>query len=541
MSSRKQAALPQKSSRQIKRRVILNQNKGLNNLVSPSLIDDREFSQLQNMEYDEGGVIRKRSGTTQVLGDLTSATGLGFFSNETNRQVITIDDGAFKYTTTGTWTTDGSVSFSSSAIPDFAQIRDKLYIWDGDGGGAEWDGSTLSRPGTMPKAKFSIFYQDRNFAAGVTGQPNRLYISASDDASMFTRSTSELNNSTEVPGATVFSDSSAPLADFIDIQKNDGDEIKGLQKFQDVLLIFKERSIFQLTLDDSGNPTVQLITASTGAVGHKSIESVENDVYFLSREGIRVIGNEPNYFTSIRTNLLSIRIQNTIDSINAEYYDRCIAHYFDNKYLLSVPTSSSTTPDTTIVYDRRFQAWSIWKNYAGTGFIKYVDSANAEFLYHTDSGGAKVVKLTPGTYNDDNQPIEAFVVSKAYDDAKPDLTKVYPDIGLVFRRVTGQIDITIYQDGGVQTGSTTLTQGAVDGMGLLPLGMQTLGLGTGETAETSIFVDDPFRVVLNLTSKTIKYKLYNNRINENFVLLGTIIAWYPYTHFLFDSSKKLYI
>jgi hypothetical protein len=39
----------------------MNINKGLNNLVSPSLIDNREWSDLMNVEYDEGGVIQETS------------------------------------------------------------------------------------------------------------------------------------------------------------------------------------------------------------------------------------------------------------------------------------------------------------------------------------------------------------------------------------------------------------------------------------------------------------------------------------------------
>lgn len=540
MSNRKAEALPQKQNRQIKRRVILNQNKGLNNLVSPSLIDDREFSQLENVEYDEGGVLRKRSGYSQVNGSLTAAKGLGTFVNETYRQQVTIDGGTLKYTSTGSWTSDNTVTFSSTAIPDFNQVRDKLYIWDGVNGGAEWTGAALSRPGTMPRAKFSLFYDGYHICSGVSGQPNRLYISDVEDASAFTVAAAPptLDNATEVPGATVFAGTDAQ---FIDIAPNDGDEIRGLSKFQDVILVFKERSIFQLNFDDTGNPVVQLITNATGCVGHKSIDTVENDVYFLSREGVRVIGNEPNFFTSIRTNRLSIRIEPTVSSINPAYFSDCVAIYDDNKYILSVPTSNSTTADTAIVYDRRFQAWTVWKSFNSTGFIRWVDADNEESLRFMDADGTMTEEVTPGTYNDNGAAIVAFVVSKAWDAKNPDITKVWPDIGLMFRRVTGRVDITIYEDSGITAGTTTLVQGTADGMGLQALGTQVLGLGTGQTSDDSIFTDDPIRVVLNMTSKSIKFKLYNDRVDENFVFLGTIYAYYPYTHFLFDSSKKLYI
>lgn len=537
MSSRKVDALPRRNARQITRKYISNPSKGLNNLVSPSLIDDREFSQSQNMEYDEGGVARKRNGYEAVMSTLTAGKGLGMFVTETVRQIISIDNGAFKYSTGTTWTSVGTVTFTASAQTSFTQARDTFFIWNGVEGGSTWDGTTLARPGTMPKAKFAIFYNDVHIAAGVDGQRNRLYISTTSDASDFTNAATTLQNSTEVPGATVFAGTGA---NFIDVRKNDGDKITGLGRFQDVIIVFKERSTYQLSFDDTGNPTISSITGSTGCIAHKTIENVENDLYFLSREGVRVLGNEPNFFTSIRTNLLSIRIQTEIDSINPQYYEKCNAHYFDNKYILSVPTTSSSIAKT-IVYDRRFQAWAIWTNFNANAYIKYVDTDNIEYLYFLDDGGTQCYKVTPGTYNDNGSAIEAFMVSKAFDLNSPDITKYFTDIGFILRRLTGQMSVTVYADGGVQLGTTTLTQGAADGMGLLSLGLQTLGLGTGDTSSTIIFSDAPTRVIVNTNSRTIKFKLYNNRVNENFVLLGYIVAFYPFGHFLFPSDRKLYL
>jgi hypothetical protein len=399
----------------------------------------------------------------------------------------------------------------------------------------------------MPKAKFSVFYNGFHIASGVAGQPSRLYVSVLADASDFTNDPSVTDptpdNSTEVPGATVFAGtgSGVAIAQFIDINKADGDKITGIAKFKGLLIVFKERSIFQVEFDiTTGTPTVTPITNSTGCVSAKTIKSVENDVYFLSREGVRVLGNEANFFDSIRTSVLSIRIQTVVDSINQLYYEKCNAFYYDNKYILNVPTTSSAI-DTTIVYDRRFQAWSVWTNINALDMIDYIDTTNDRNLYFLNTAGTSVFYFTPGTYNDNGSAIDTYLVSKAFDLGNPDITKYFTDIGFVFRRLTGQLDITVYLDGGVELGTTTLTQGTVDGMGLLPLGMQTLGLGTQNESETAIFSDAPERVIVNSSTRTIKFKLQNNRINENFVLLGYILAYYEYSHFLFDSSRKLYL
>lgn len=486
MSTRKVETLPARKPRQVSRLVRTNPSKGLNSLSSPALIDDREFSESQNIEYDETGVARKRSGYDQVLSSLTAGKGLGLLSTEAVRHICTIDNGTFKWATTGSFTSVATVGFSSTLVPDFTQVQDKLYIWDGANGGATWDGTTLARPGTMPRASFAITYQDNQMCAGVTGQPSRLYISedisTAGAASNFTRAAGILHNSTEVPGATVFT---GTTAQFIDIRPNDGDKITGLGRYQDILVVFKERSIYQLTFDSSSNPIVALITGSTGCVSHSSIENVENDLHFLSREGVRRFGNEENYFTALRTNVLSNRIQPTMDTITPAYYYKSNAHYFDNKYFLSVPTSGSSIL-TTLVYDTRFQSWAIWTNFNANAYVQYTDDNNQSHLYFLDDDGTKVYQLTPGTYNDDGEAIDAYFVSKAFDMNNPDILKFFLDVGLVFRRLSGEVDVTIYLDGGTSLGTATISQGGANGMGLLPLGMEVLGAGTGDDTEVRL-------------------------------------------------------
>lgn len=552
MSVRTNKDLPSKRVIAPKRLVIMNPSKGLNNLVSPSLIDDREFSDLMNVEYDEGGVIRKRAGYTTVGDSLTAARGLGFYTTESVRQLVTIDGTTLKKYTGTTWSTASGATFTAAQDTYFDQARLKLFIWNGTDGGAYYDGTTVTRPGTMPKAKFAVYYQSKHIASGVTGQPNRLYISNLTDATDFTVTTGgtqpqpDSTNDAEnglpnVPGATVFAGTpSLTEANVIDIRKNDGDKITGLGIFQDVVIIFKERSIYQLTFDSSGNPTVTPITYATGCVSHKSIRSVENDLYFLSREGVRVLGNEPQYFTAIRTTVLSIRIQPTIDDINQTYYSRANSAYFDNKYILGIPTGSSAI-DRTVAYDRRFQAFTLWKNFNTQDMVRYIDSTNTEFLYFLDDAGTQVYQRAPGTYSDNGAAIEAWVVSKAQDFGNPDLTKFWIDIRVIFRRLSGQVTFTVYQDDGVLVGTATIGSGGTRGMGINPLATFRLGLDGETTTATTSFIDNPEAIVLNLDSRTMKYKIYNNRIGENFVLLGTVYNYYPKSPYVFDSSRKIYL
>ena len=554
MSRRSNNEIPAKKVKPPQRLVVMNPSKGLNNLVSPSLIDNKEFSDMQNMEYDEGGVIRKRAGYVAAGNSLAAARGLGTFSTESSNYMVTIDGTQLKYRTSGNWSTATGDTFTAGKDTSFTQARLKLFVWNGQDGGAYFDGSAVTRPGTMPKAKFSVYYQNKHIAAGVDGQPSRLYISNLTNAADFTVTTGgtqpqpDSTNDTEngnpnVPGATVFAGTpSLTEANVLDIRKNDGDKITALGVFQDVLIVFKERSIFQVTFDSSGNPTVTPVTYATGCVSHKSVVNIENDISFMSREGHRVLGNEPQFFTAIRTQVLSIRIQPSMDAINKQYYSRCNGIYFDNKYILAYPVGSSTI-SKTMTYDRRFQAYSLWTNFNAQAMVRYIDTSNNEDLYFLDDGGTQVYKRVAGTYNDNGAAIEAYIVSKAQDLGNPDITKFWVDLRLIFRRLSGQITFTVYQDDGVTVGTATIGTISSRGMGMNMLGTVILGLD-GEapsTSTTASFIDNPQSIGLNLDSRTIKYKIYNNRIDENFVLLGTIYAYYPKSHYVFDSSAKIYL
>lgn len=556
MSKRKQTTIPSKKVRPPSREVIMNPSKGLNNLVSASLIDDREFSDLLNMEYDEGGVIRKRAGYTTAGNALTAAKGLGVYTTESSTKMVTVDGTGLKYRTTGNWSSATGDTFTTGKETSFTQARLKLYVWNGTDGGATFDGSAVSRPGTMPKAKFSVYYQNKHIASGVEGQPSRLYISNLTNASDFTVTTGGTqpqpdntndaeNSNPNVPGATVFAGTPALTeANVIDIRKNDGDKITGLGVFQDLLIVFKERAIYQVTFDTSGNPTVTPITYATGCVSHKSITPVENDLYFMSREGLRVLGNEPQFYTAIRTQVISIRVQDNVDAINKLYYSKSNAIYFDNKYILGYPNGSSTSVNKVLTYDRRFQAFCVWDNFDAADMVKFIDSSdNTESLFFLDADGTQVYERTPGTYSDNGAAIEAYVVSKVQDLGTPDITKYWVDLRLIFRRLSGTIDLTVYTDDDTQVGSgaTTIGSGALRGMGLAVMGTHVLGSdGLSGDVEAAL-VDAPISIPLSLSSRTIKFKIYNNKLNENFVLLGIVYAYYPMSHFIFESSRKIYL
>lgn len=534
-----------KRSTETPREKIINPGKGLNVQVSDNLIDNREATALQNIQFVEAGGVSKRFGFVEYGTGLSNAPkGIAsYMDTSLNKYACTIDGTTLKYlkNTSTTWTAASGDTFTAGQSTTFTQARGTLYIWNGADGGTTFNGSGCTRAGTMPKAKFALFYKSYHFASGVAGQLNRLYISTVSDAADFTNAATTLNDSTEVPGATVFAGTGAQ---YIDIDKDDGDKITGLTTFQDSIIVFKERSIHQVTLDTSGTPSVALVSRSLGCVAHRSIESCENDVFFLSRRGVFVLGNEPQFFSAIRTNELSARVNPHIKLISEASLSLASAIYYDYKYYLSVPEGGTSTNNIVWTYDRRFLAWSKTKTSTmnAESFTVYVDSDSRELLLFTASDTSKVYKVTQ-SYNDNGSAIDASWTSKAFDIGEFDITKRWLYVDLQFRRLTASLDIELYSDNDTLAASTSIPAPDSTGeIGTVLMGEEGLG-GWPEvqtySGTTTGSINVAYRIPIRKKSRTMKVKISNSENNQNFVLTGIIFGYESFTQYKFDSAYKL--
>jgi hypothetical protein len=521
---------------------VLNPGKGLNNALSDNLIDDREASDLENIQFVESGAPAKAYGFTQAGNTLSNnPRGLGFYNDAAagNRDLLTVDGTALKYLNGSTWTTISGASFDSSAQINMTQAGGSMYVWDGVNGGAKLaTGRTLSRPGTLPKGKFSIYYNGFHVCAGVATQENRLYISASTDTAAFTRKSTDstLNNTTEVPGATDFT--TTTTAAFVDINKNDGDKITALAKFQDALIIFKERAIFQLTFDSTGTPVVAAVSKGYGCVSHRSVDNIDNDVFFLTRNGVYVLGNEPNYFNTIRTNELTARVHPTIETINPTNFTLATALFNKYVYYLGIPSGGVSANNVTLAYDRRFQAWSKLTHIAPEAMTLYVDSSNNESVYFTSSTSAKVYVMS-SNYSADGSAISAQWTSKAYDLGDFSTYKRWIDVTILFRQLVGNVDITVYTDNGTIAKSVTVNSSSTGGIGSYQFGGGDFGGTLSSNSATVLTNNIPYRIKLSAKSRTIKVKISNSRSNETFVVLGLEFTHREYSHFVFPSAYRI--
>lgn len=537
---------PTKNNDPYQQLLVMNPSKGWNTLISNNLIDDKESPALTNIKFVEAGSPQKADGYSLTLTTTNNPRGMGYYNDMPNavKYLLSVDGTALINVLNNT--TIAGATFSSTGTITMTEVAGTMYIWDGVNGGAQLvTGGTLSRPGTMPKAKFSIYWNGVHCAAGVAGQESRLYITgaatfgAPNNPGQFTNTSGTLSTAGAVPGATVFSGTGAQ---YIDVQPNDSDQITGLSVFQNNLVIFKEHSIFQFSFDTSGNPVLQMITQAYGCVSFKSVVRVENDVFFLTRNGVYVLGYEPNYFAVIRTNELSARIHPLIETINPTNFNQATAVFNQYVYYLGLPTGGSTTNNLTVTYDRRYQAWSRWLHVMPESFVTYYDTNNNETIYFTSATTNQIFAITKNTYSANGAPISSSWTSKSFDLGNFNVFKRWIDCTIFFRAVQGSISVSFYTDNGTLLSTFGVANLSTIGIGSDLIGAFQFGGDTNTSAgATSPPTNNiPYRFRVSTKSRTIQVTISNANLNQNFVVLGLAFRYREYSPFAWPSTLKVF-
>lgn len=198
-----------------------------------------------------------------------------------------------------------------------------------------------------------------------------------------------INNGTYLPTRIYWCQVNDPTTwsaiNWIEISTLDGQPITGMYPLADRLVIFKERSIYNLFFTgDSTLPFVYLVSNSptVGCMAPYSIQEVENGLVFLSFDGFY-------YYDSNNSYKMSLQIQNTISSLNLQQLSsaRSLKQRNKNKYMCAVTSSNSNTNDTVITWDWVLNAFSIYKGMAPSAMRAIFVGGNQEQIYFSDYSG----------------------------------------------------------------------------------------------------------------------------------------------------------
>jgi len=353
--------------------------KGLRSSVSRHALEDGEFGTLENFNTNRGGYLEKRRGIWRANNDHPGTAG----EKLTLMAIVRyINAGAhlpyaFAYDNNDLFKTTGGTVISPTwaVVPGVTGQFEWGFEWGWVGAPyhlqmCRRNGQTIAvvastnavNAGGGPAGTFCLPYRNRmwvlNTADPVVGQENRLYWSM----------------------AGAFNVWVAPNGGFVDIQPGDGQMLVSAIVYNDTLWIFKNRSIWTMSVEDDPNDAqLRLIHASIGCVSRGSPQLVEGFLYFHSEEGVyRTDGTTFEEVSEpIRDKFVTADVTDRENMIQGE------AVYWDNKYILNPGKALTPTNPTIYVFDVVSETWTTWRALLGNTSIrgmKPYTEANKDYL-----------------------------------------------------------------------------------------------------------------------------------------------------------------
>ena len=360
-----------------------------------------------------------------------------------------------------------------------------------------------------PKAKYVIRFQDRLIMAGIPGEPTKILISG--------RWPNQERFDWYAGGGYVL------------IEPDSGENVTGLGIHQEKLVVFKENSVWQVSLNQVQfgqylilDPQYKLLTASQGCSSHRSIVPMENDLAFSNRKGMYILRYEPQLLTVLNANEISAKIRPFFESLTDADLTSAAGAYIDKKYVLSFPNSKKS-----IMFDReRLSFMGPWPTPFGINqWAKYVDSNGMERWVAADSTDAYVTEFANSFKDDKGTAIRTLFKSKKENFGDWTIFKTINEVYMNFRAVSGSIDVNIYIED--RTGKTitakSFTVAASSSSGTSGFGTDQFGttpFGSSENiAETN--VDElPQKAFIFKSSRLFQVEVRSSGLTDNYELLG---------------------
>lgn len=401
--------------------------------VSPFLMDDREFTYLKNVSYDEIGSLSKDGGYTQLGADLdSSGTGdlLHSYINDAGAFTeLAITNGKlFKYTGSA-WSQISGLTFTAGAKSTAVNRGGLAYIANEYDGVRYTDGTSVTminddNGGAEVKGKYLAVLDDKIFLANLSGTHGPQDIVY----------TMEGSNTFYIPTLTGY-DTYATTS----LMFSGNDAITGIVAFQGNIIFFteSEMNLFNpLTLEVS-------VIGRIGCTSHHSIQEINGILYWVNRDGVfRFNGKDTpelvsipitNWATNSLWRLIDGSAWNTISAIN-----------FEGKYMFYVGTLTGILPgddavlsDVVIVFDTYRDVWYFLTDYPVGLWSRYINSdGNLRLLFINKS--APEVYQKDYSYTAKGAAIEMVARSKYFNFDMPENEKVLDNLLITCRPSGGE-------------------------------------------------------------------------------------------------------
>lgn len=520
-------------ARNIRQKQIADLGKGINvfTVARGTMIADNEVMDGWNCWSVGKNSISKRPGVVKLaeISGVSRIDGLGTYYDGSTRKLLAMAGGKLYDVSSGTPTAiAGNVAgtddvFTSGKRTDFVQAGGKTFISNGYDDLRYFDGTKIYTQTNGVKGQFLIYYKSCLWICGNVDSANltRLYRSGSDSKI----------------GDFTYDSATNPLATSVYVSKDDGQTLKGFFKHQDYLYPVKERSLWRATVGTDAYQLIslQLVDPARGTSSHHSIDTVENDNFMFNEQGVFATGYEPNILDQLRTNIVSLRVDEKIKAIQKSRLDDVEGIFYDNHYYLSYTSGGGTYNDTMLVYDRQRLGW--WEfqianssgNYIGAScFSEWKNTVGKTNLYFGSPTDGSIYYFDNTAKQDSGWTINSSLKSKQYA-----LEKTYSQVKFFLKILIyvgaepADITFNIYIDGKiVKTKSITIGNTGSAGIGIGAIGTPLIGVGGG-TVSTSGTGGDFVDIPINKKGRDIQIQITDASGKKGWEINSFIFIYKP--------------
>lgn len=368
---------------------------GMVSNATPDILAPNQAASAVNVEINRPGKISKRRGQTLFNTDVgsTAFRGLGRFDPDATTSYMIVASStsvARSLASQTSWLTfNGASNLTSGLDTTFIQADKLLFIVNGFDNpfwydGANWFAGSNVYPTSPPVTKTGAWLRNYLFLTGNPTEPDWVYVSNNLNPQKF------------------------DVADIVKVNTGDGQAVVRVVPYRlNELIAYKDRSIY--VVDITGSPpstcttdcwTVQPLNKTIGLIAPKSVVQIGNDQWFLSSNPIAIRSLVRSDFDKILQNSVSGVIQDVFDgtgaiAINKTHIAKAASVFFDNKFLIAVPTGTSTVNNTTFVYDFLANGWTRIDGWYPADWLVF-----DERLFYIDANDGRVLECFTSNYAD---------------------------------------------------------------------------------------------------------------------------------------------
>lgn len=398
--------------------------------VRANLLNTNEVALLQNFDITRTGELITRRGSTRLGGTVDTSfgivKGLTFYDTPTNSYAVAGTASGPRYYNGSSWpqlSVGNPIGVSGLSANDvsFAQGVNTLYMVDGYNGIYSWDGTTSTLVSGAANdegpvgPRYAVWHTNRLAVgclgtSGVITEGDTIYFSQFLEGDVWDKASWNVR-----------------------VGAGEGDRITGMVSWTDFnLAVFKERSVWVVDCDPNLEPAqfqIKPVTRSVGCPAGKTAVQVGDDILFLSTQGVRSV--KRTLASEQQQDIgpaLSEPITDLIARINPAAIARSAAIHWNNRYILSVPLDSATTPNYCIVFNTLTNTWSgFWTGWQAKYFSSRVVTSGqpARMIFENNAfihewlDYVNVADEAGSTFQDNGTDIACRVLTRAMTFSEP--------------------------------------------------------------------------------------------------------------------------